>query len=121
MLKQILITVLMVVITVPAVAKKYERDYQQVWCDAEKGRTEVVLKDRTRVDCLTATHAVEFDYAYKWAEAIGQSLGYALETKRKPGVVLIIRTDKDWKYVRKLKRINSALNLGITVWVVQGE
>lgn len=29
--------------------------------------------DKTRVDCLTETHAVEFDFAKKWAESSGAS------------------------------------------------
>ena len=38
---------------------------------------EVVMKDGTRCDILTSTHAIEVDFAKKWAEAIGQSLNYA--------------------------------------------
>jgi hypothetical protein len=30
---------------------------------------EVVMKDGTRCDILTATHAIEVDFAKKWAEA----------------------------------------------------
>ena len=41
---------------------------------------EVVMKDCTRCDILTATHAIEVDFARKWAEAIGQSLNYAMHT-----------------------------------------
>jgi len=29
------------------------------------------LPDKTRIDCLTTTHAVEHDFGSKWAEAIG--------------------------------------------------
>ena len=36
------------------------------------GKVEVVMKDGTRCDILTATHAIEVDFAKKWAEAIGQ-------------------------------------------------
>ena len=42
------------------------------------GQVEVVMKDGTRCDILTATHAIEVDFAKKWAEAIGQSLNYAI-------------------------------------------
>jgi hypothetical protein len=67
-----------------------ERWYQEQWCEAHKGQVEVVLPDGTRCDCLTETHAIEFDFGSNWAEAIGQSAHYSLQTKKKPGVVLIL-------------------------------
>ena len=39
-----------------------EKWYQQKWCEAQKGRVEVVLSDGTRCDCVTETHAIEFDF-----------------------------------------------------------
>ena len=74
-----------------------ERVYQEKWCGQAGGTQEVTLKadqiekskwvtglDDTpsqnrfrysgRVDCLTAHYAIEFDFADKWAEAIGQAL-----------------------------------------------
>ena len=67
-----------------------------------KGQVEVVLPDGTRCDCLTDTHAIEFDFGSKWAEAIGQSAYYALQTGRKAGVVLVLETAKDRKYWMRL-------------------
>ena len=43
-----------------------EKDYQREYC---KGIMEFRLPDRTRVDCLTEDHAIEFDFGKKWAEA----------------------------------------------------
>ncbi|MCK4758833.1 MAG: hypothetical protein KAT69_02225 [Candidatus Aminicenantes bacterium] len=63
-----------------------EKDYQQEYC---KGIMEFRLPDRTRVDCLTEDHAIEFDFGKKWAEAVGQSLHYAAHTGRRAGIVLI--------------------------------
>ena len=40
-------------------AKQPESHYQRKWCEAQHGRTEVRLPDRTRVDCILDTHAVE--------------------------------------------------------------
>ena len=53
------------------------------------------LKDLSRVDCLTQTHAFEVDWAdgMKVYEAIGQSLYYASQTDKKPGILLLIRKD----------------------------
>ena len=36
-----------------ATARKLEKEYQSEWCQKNKGRTEYVLPDRTRCDCLT--------------------------------------------------------------------
>ena len=38
----------------------------------------MTMPDGTRCDILTDTHAIEVDFADKWAEAIGQSLNYAM-------------------------------------------
>jgi len=56
-------------------------------------RYEVTLSDRTRVDLVSMHYAIEVDWAAKWAEAIGQSLFYAEMTGRKPGIVLIRKSD----------------------------
>jgi hypothetical protein len=39
-------------------------------CREQGGQIEVVLPDKTRCDCVTNTHAIEFDFGSKWAEAI---------------------------------------------------
>jgi len=91
-----------------------EKDYQVKYCT---GNTEIVLPDRTRIDCLTETHAIEYDFGKKWAEAIGQSLYYAMHTGKRAGIVLIISP----KETRFLDRVNSVINhygLPIDVWGV---
>jgi hypothetical protein len=50
-----------------------EKWYQEKWCRQQGGQIEVVLPDKTRCDCVTDTHAIEFDFGNGWAEAIGQS------------------------------------------------
>lgn len=70
--------------------KHSEASYQKAWCSAHNGIEEYENKDMTRVDCLTLTHAVEFDFANKWAESIGQALHYGLMTGKKPMIVLIL-------------------------------
>jgi hypothetical protein len=66
-----------------------EKWYQEKWCQAHNGQIEVVLPDGTRCDCVTDTHAIEFDFGTGWAEAIGQGLHYSLQTKKKPRIILI--------------------------------
>ena len=98
-----------------------EKYYQQKWCDRRGGRTEVRLLDRTRCDCLTEKYAIEFDFANKWAEALGQALHYGRMTGRTPGIVLILEKDSDWKYYLRLTRIIRKFNLPVRVWVVEAQ
>jgi hypothetical protein len=53
---------------------KSEKFYQDKYC---QGINKYALAVRTGVDCVTVTHAIEYDFAKKWVESIGQSLGYA--------------------------------------------
>lgn len=93
-----------------------EKWYQDRWCTGIK---EFVLPDRSRVDCLTKTRAIEIDFASKWAEAIGQCLYYAAQTNRLPGIGLIIESDKDYKYILKIDRIRSKYNLPIKLYLIR--
>lgn len=95
--------VLFVVVFVIGVAhakhKIPERGYVAQYC---AGDIEYALPDRTRVDCLTDKYAIEFDFAPKWAEAVGQSLHYARLTRRDPAIYLILESKKDIRFVNIL-------------------
>ena len=67
-----------------------ESYYVNQWCTPDFGRKEAVLWDMTRVDCLAKDYAIEFDFAKKWAESVGQSLYYSKMTGKAPAVVLIL-------------------------------
>ena len=94
-----------------------EKYYQTEWCGKWNGKQEYKLKDNTRVDCLTTNYAVEFDFAPKWAESIGQALYYGKMTKKHPAVILIIEKPSDWKYYHRLNTI--AKDYNITVWYMK--
>lgn len=97
-----------------------EKEYQRAWCTAHHGQQEVILPNKTRVDCLTDTHAIEFDFAHKWAESIGQALYYAQATNKKAGIVLIVENgQKDEKYIKRLCAVAERYN--ITVWLIYPE
>lgn len=102
---------------VPAFGK--ERDYQKVWCARHSGQMEYRLPDATRVDCLTATHAVEVDFGKKWAEAIGQSLYYSSCTGKRAGVVLILDGESEFRFLRRLQATIKSAALPIDVWIVK--
>lgn len=100
--------------------KYYEKDYQNAWCSANYGVMEVILPDKARVDCVTGTHAIEFDFAKKWGESIGQALYYAAVLQKKAGVVLIMENGaNDNRYLERLKKVAELYN--ITVWTMTDE
>lgn len=90
-----------------------ESFYQTRWCRMYGGVLEYELPDLTRVDCMTRDYAVEFDFAKKWAESIGQSLYYAKRTGRRPAVALIIERPSDIIYFNRILPLCN--DLGITL------
>jgi hypothetical protein len=95
-----------------------EKWYQEQWCREQGGEIEVVLPDRTRCDCVTETHAIEFDFGNNWAEAVGQSAYYSLQTEKRAGIVLILETMKDRKYWIRLNTTIEYFELSIDTWNV---
>ena len=77
-----------------------ERYYQEKFCT---GKLEVALEDRTRIDCETSHYAIEYDFAKKFYEGIVQALHYARLTGKKAGLVLIVESEKDCKYVQRAR------------------
>jgi hypothetical protein len=65
---------------------------------------------------LTQSHAIEFDFASKWAEARGQSLYYSLQTGKRAGIVLILEKSKDYRYWIRLNTTIEHFNLPIDTW-----
>ena len=105
-------------LTTFASSRQYaEKVYQEQWCNAHGGAMEVILPDKARIDCLTSTHAIEFDFANKWGESIGQSLYYSAATNKKAGIVLIMENGiKDQKYLERINIVAKKYN--ITVWTM---
>ena len=97
-----------------------EKTYQEQWCKAKGGQLEYKLNDKTRVDCLTNQYAVEFDFAPKWHECIGQALYYAEKTGKQATCVLIMeRGERDLKYLKRLR--NVAYKKGIKTFTMKTE
>jgi len=94
-----------------------EKWYQKKWCEEQNGIIEYKLPDKTRVDCLTEKYAIEVDFADKWAEAIGQSLYYAYQTNRQPGIIIIMEKESDDRYLKRLLVV--AEELSIVVWTIK--
>jgi hypothetical protein len=64
-----------------------EREWQRLYCRGMD--LDVHLATGGEVDCLSAEHAIEVEWTKHWAEAVGQSLYYAGDTGRKPGIILL--------------------------------
>ena len=116
-----LFLVIFAVFAVPLESKNLhlEKDYQAKWCEQAGGEMEFRLEDATRVDCLTAAYAIEFDFGRKWAEAIGQALHYSQETGRQGGIVLILERTSDDKYWKRLNKIIDQAHLNIKTWIMR--
>tara|TARA_B100000795_G_C22477795_1_gene315492 strand:- start:9 stop:386 length:378 start_codon:yes stop_codon:yes gene_type:complete len=104
-----------IIISLNTNAIENEVFYSKQFCDNLLGQTEYLLKDLSRVDCLTDTHAFEVDWAdgSKVYEAIGQSLYYSSETGRLPGILLLIRKENSEKSIRKVRRVIDTFELPI--------
>lgn len=113
------IVILFVFCSFPVYAghRHLEKWYQNRWCDENGGITEVVLNDRARIDCLTEEYAIEFDFAPKWAESVGQSLYYSIMTNKKPGIVLIIEhPDSEGPFLKRLETVGEKYD--IKIWTI---
>jgi hypothetical protein len=86
-----------------------EAFYQDLVAKELKGKTEVVLKDKTRVDILTTSHAIEVDFADKWAEGIMTDLD--------AGLILIVEKESDDKHVQRVLNLLTKKSLRIKLWV----
>jgi len=119
-LKKFLILLFIIMAPVNAFSKTLhlEKVYQEFWCGRVGGQTEVVLPDRSRVDCLTKAYAVEVDFAGKWAEAIGQALFYSALTGKEPGILIIIEQPNETHFLKRLRLAIKGFKLPIRVWVM---
>lgn len=70
------------------------------------GEREVSVKSG-RIDLVHNGVAFEIDWANKWKESIGQALWYAQQSNKKPGIILILKKESDYKYFIQL---NSSLD-----------
>ncbi len=100
-------------------AKKKERYYQDLFARNHGGHVEVLMQDGSRCDIITRTHAIEVDFASKWAEAIGQSLNYARQTKKRAGILLIIHKERDQKKINRLLNTIRSYKLPIEIFLTE--
>ena len=119
--KLILCSLILFGVVTISYAKNTENFFQHQWCLKEGGQTEYTLPDSTRIDCLTESHAVEVDFAQKWAEAIGQSLHYSLMSGKRAGILLILRKPHDELLLKRIQSVIHHFNLPIDVFTLNTE
>jgi hypothetical protein len=93
--------------------------YERKWCADHKGATGVKMPDGTNAACITSTHVVEFQFAPKWAEAIGRALYYGYETGKRAGIVLIIDDEKSLENWKRLNLTIEHFKLPIDTWKME--
>ena len=115
-----LATCIILFLAAPVFAKhiNVEKHYQAIWCFEQGGNIEVIMKDKTRCDCLTDDMATEVDFAKKWYEGVTQALHYSMLTSRPGGLLLIVETEKDWKYVERARTLIKFYNLPIKIFTI---
>lgn len=112
-----IVIIFIIVTTANAGHVHNESEYRDAWCI--HGRTEVTLHDGSRVDCLTENYAVEFDFAAKAYEALGQAIHYARISGTEPAMVLIIENEKDWRHYKRIRR--TAKKRNVKLWYMTTE
>ncbi len=99
-----------------------EAYYQQLWCNKHSGIMEYKNSDKTRVDCLTKDYAVEFDFAEKWAESVGQSLHYELMTGKKAMIVLILEhPETQMVYYERTKKLGEKYGINVEYMTAESD
>ena len=96
-----------------------ESYYQKIAAKKYGGETEVTMPDGTRSDIVTEKHAIEVDFADKWAQAIGQSLNYAFQSNKRAGILLILESKDDEKHLIRVNSIIEHYKLPIDVLAIR--
>lgn len=102
-----------------------EKVYQGEWCGVYadliyKGVAPKTLADGTHPDCVSLGYAIEVDFADKaWKEGIGQAANYAIELQLRPGVLMIVESEKDCADVMRTHKVAGRTSVdgnSIKVW-----
>jgi hypothetical protein len=74
-----------------------EAHYNQI-IQSQLGGNREVKVNGGRVDLVTASYAIETEWASNWKHSIGQALWYGLQTNKQPGIILIMKSIDERKY-----------------------
>jgi len=110
------ILVLLLVISTPVFGALHTESWYQ---DREciNGEKEFMNVDRTRTDCYINLNGesinIEYDYAHKWYECIGQALHYTTLNGGRARCVLIVESLDAVKYVDRAQRTVNHHNIPV--------
>ena len=93
--------------------------YADALADEAGAKSEVRMRDGTRCDVLTASHAVEVEFAAKWCEAVGQSLNYASQTGKAGAIAIILERDSDVRFLQRLRALIAFHRLPLVIVVMR--
>lgn len=83
-------------------SKISEKNYSLYIQSLIGGQREVSIPNG-RIDIVTNEYAIEIEKASNWKESIGQALWYALNTNKKPAIILILESESDYKHLIQLQ------------------
>jgi len=111
-----LIVLLLLLVATPAFATLHvESWYQDRECT--DGVKEYMNEDNTRTDCYIRTSSelvnIEYDFAHKWYECIGQAMHYATLNGGTARCVLIVEDMSEIKYIDRAQRTVNHFNLPV--------
>lgn len=111
------LTIVIVILSAISFVAQSEAHYIDLIASKLNGQKEVKVSNG-RVDIVTSTHAIEVEWASNWKHSIGQSLWYALQTNKAPGIILLMKTMDDRKYGTMLSSALSyaGLEAKVRVW-----
>ncbi len=93
-----------------------EREQVERLAEKYHAKTEVRLWDRTRVDLLNDTHAIEVDWSHKYPEGIGQAIYYAAITDKQPGLVLLVKDlNKEQRFIYRAQIACNAAGIDLYI------
>lgn len=97
-------------------SKISEKNYSLYIQSLIGGQREVSIPNG-RVDIVTNEYAIEIEKATNWKESIGQALWYAINTNKKPAIILILESDSDYKHLVQLQTTIDYGNLSESITV----
>ena len=101
-MKRRYLTLLLLVLTGGLLQAQPESSYITALARHLDGKEEVRVVNG-RVDIVTAEYAIEVERAANWKNSIGQALWYGLQTSKRPGIILIVKSSSEWKYAQQLQ------------------
>ena len=104
---------------------KSESDFVTKWCDEMGGKEEYLLDERSRIDCELENYSVEFDWAEKGDECVGQANRYSYNTGNFGMCMLIFKETlsrpNKVKFFRRTKEASHGTNVEIRCMDFKGE